>query len=128
MGSFQSFQGFQSSVGKGYGTYQTIMARIIAGILSVFAMVLFVSAFMKTRDRDCLPKSSNCIEGETCKQDDCQPKRHYEWILFSLALIGIAVGIVVGTDWLNQRIQADDNFATVVGTMAEVNMVRSFIQ
>lgn len=78
-------------------------------------MVLFVCAFMKTRDRDCK---------KACKKDECRPKRHYEWILFSLALFGVVAGIVVATDLMTPQIQSDDNR----GSMAHVKLMRSFVR
>lgn len=123
---------FQANVGKFSADMGLIVSYIIAGILTLIAIILAIFAFIPTKPGDC-DKDDICkmngAQSSDCKDeiDRCNKKKPHYILLWFLLLIPIGIIIVLFSKWWKHYVHTNRTAAQVGGTLFEINTARDLL-
>ena len=124
---------FQANVGTASADIGVYVSYITAGILTLIAVGLAITALIPMTPWDCsdnppecqLPDDDDACEKET---ERCSKKLQNLWLLWFLLLIPLGILIVYGSKWWDKFVHHNKTAAQIGGTMFELNTLKDFIK
>lgn len=124
MGKFLKNVGnFQANVGYFSADFGVIMSYVIAGILTLIAIGLAITALIPMKPWDCAYDYDFPIDEDEKKR--CNTKVKHLWLLWFLLLIPLAVLIVFFSKWWKGYVHKNKTAAQVGGTLFEVSTLKN---